>query len=164
MRGKVARHRRCGGNIGEGRRWRLTGDGRDATRGALFYSRAPRGAMRSVEGGDGSVRWHREGHAGEGENFVRTPASDGELDRGAHPGVHAAQRGASAHCTYPTTCAHSATQGPRWCAFDRVSSPSGAGYTRLRHRAPGAGILTGVTTGGNRATNSIDVTLHGTRR
>jgi hypothetical protein len=105
-----------------------------------------------------------KGMRGEGENFVHTPASDGELDRGAHPGVHAAQRGAPAHRTYPATRARITTQGPRWCAFDRVSSPSGAGCTRLRRRAPGAGILTGAMTGGNRATDSIDVTLHGTRR
>jgi hypothetical protein len=36
-----------------------------------------------------------------GGNFVRTPPSDGELDRGAHPGVHAAQRGAPVHRAYP---------------------------------------------------------------
>jgi hypothetical protein len=32
------------------------------------------------------------------------PVSDGELDRGRHPGVHAMQRGAPAHRAYPATC------------------------------------------------------------
>jgi hypothetical protein len=39
--------------------------------------------------------------AHEGGNFVRTPLLDGELDRGVHLGVHAAQRGAPLHRAYP---------------------------------------------------------------
>jgi hypothetical protein len=63
----------------------------------------------------------------------------GELDRG-DPGVHVVHRGAPAHCAYPAMHAHavSATQGPRWRAFGRVSSASGTGYAKLHRQAPGA--------------------------
>jgi hypothetical protein len=57
----------------------------------------------------------------------------------------------------------SATQGPRWCAFNRVSSASGAGGTRLRRRAPGVSIPAGAATGGSRAAGNVDVMLHGMR-
>jgi hypothetical protein len=88
---------------------------------------------------------------------------DSELDRGGHPGVHAAQRGVPTHPSYACTTG-SATQGPRRCAFYRVSSASGAGDTRLRRRAPGAGIPAGAATGGSRVTGSVDAMLHSTRR
>jgi hypothetical protein len=58
---------------------------------------------------------------------------------GGLPDVHATQRGAPAHHTYPATHAHvsSATQGPRRRAFGHGSSASGTGCVRLRCHAPG---------------------------
>jgi hypothetical protein len=57
-----------------------------------------------------------------------------------------------------------ATQGPRRCAFSRISSASRAGGVRLRRRAPGAGIPAGTATGGSRAVGSVDAMLHDMRR
>jgi hypothetical protein len=85
---------------------------------------------------------------------------------GAHPGVHTVQRGALAHRTNPAMCMRegSATQGPRRCAFGRVSSASGAGCTRLHRRAPSLGIPAGALMGGSQPGGSVDVMLHGMRR
>jgi hypothetical protein len=69
--------------------------------------------------------------------------------------------------TLPTRlhrCVGSAMQGPRHRAFGHVSSASGVGGARLRHRAPGAGIPTGAATGGSRAAGSVDAMLHDMRR
>jgi hypothetical protein len=53
-----------------------------------------------------------------------------------------------------------------WAVLCRghVSSASGVGGARLRHRAPGAGIPTGAATGGSRAVGSVDAMLHDMRR
>jgi hypothetical protein len=53
---------------------------------------------------------------------------------GGNPGLHTVHRGALAHRAYPAThtYAGSVTQGPRRCAFGRVSSASGTGCVRLR--------------------------------
>jgi hypothetical protein len=72
---------------------------------------------------------------------------------------HGAMRGASTPWLRGYVCAvGSATQGPRWHAFSRVSSASVAGGTRLRHRAPGVGIPDGAVTGSSRAEGSSDGT------
>jgi hypothetical protein len=95
----------------------------------------------------------------------RQRASDGELDRG---GIQVStRRNEGCQHTAPTQLrarVSSATQGPRQRAFGRVSSASGAGGARLRRRAPGAGIPAGAATGNMRAADSIDATLHDTRR
>jgi hypothetical protein len=58
----------------------------------------------------------------------------------------------------------SATQGARRRAFGRVCSANRADGARLHHRAPYVGIPAGVAIGGSRAADSVNTTLHGTRR
>jgi hypothetical protein len=114
---------------------------------------ARRGDRASVRSCNTVASWQWELHEGH-MSWVLSGRRrrGGELDRGGHPGVHAAQRGVLAHRAYLATHMHvgSATQGPRRRAFGHVS------------RA--AGILTSATTGGNRAVGSVDTMLHGTRR
>jgi hypothetical protein len=65
----VTRHRRCGGNIGEGDGGGLPETDEMQREGPHFIAAHHAEQCGSVEGGEGSVRWHREGHAGGGGEF-----------------------------------------------------------------------------------------------